>query len=302
MSHESLLSKCSELLVSVNTLAAIAAKLRLVQDGTSTDTRIPSQLDAVVDLVEPGLLNGVDRAQQASVLAHISTQLRQSLDFLENPSRPPGWHHDDPVVLDSQGKSSRPIVRRIQSIAAKRPSLAAALKRPGNFLDVGTGVGWIAIEAAQTWPNMQITGIDIWEPSLELARRNIAASGMAERISIRMQSLEKLDDNNCYDLVWLPSPFIPEEVIYRSLDPIFRALAPGGTLIFALFEVPTEPIQKALASLGIVRMGGHPWQCDQIESLLTGTGYGEVEAFRFPGINLVLIAGLKPGDHLISPS
>ena len=110
---------------------------------------------------------------------------------------------------------------------------------------------------------MQITGIDIWEPSLD-SLAHVAVSGMTERVSIHTQSLEKLDDNNRYDLVWLPSPFIPEEVIYCSLNPIFRALAPGGTLIFALFEVPAEPIQKALASLGIVRMGEH--HCNPIRS------------------------------------
>ena len=42
--------KCSELLVSVNTLAAIAAKLRLVHDG-HPDIASCSQLDEIVDLV-----------------------------------------------------------------------------------------------------------------------------------------------------------------------------------------------------------------------------------------------------------
>jgi SAM-dependent methyltransferase len=236
MSFESLLAKCSELLGAVETLAAVAARLRLAHDGISADARLQSQLDRIVDLVEPNLLEGLDHAQQAAVLADIGTTLRQSLDFLENPSRPLGWHHDDPSVLDSQGRASKHIIGRIQAIATKRARLAELMRQPGAFLDIGTGVGWIAIEAARVWPNLRVTGIDIWEPSLAIAHRNIADSGMTERVSARNENLENLREVACYNLVWLPSLFMPEEVIRRSLAPVFRALAPDGTLIFALLE------------------------------------------------------------------
>jgi SAM-dependent methyltransferase len=294
MSFESLLAKCSELLGAVETLAAVAARLRLAHDGISADARLQSQLDRIVDLLEPNLLEGLDHAQQAVVLADISTTLRQSLDFLENPSRPLGWHHDDPAVLDSQGKASKHIISRIQAIATKRSRLAELLRQPGAFLDIGTGVGWIAIEAARVWPNLRVTGIDIWEPSLALARSNIAGSGMTERVSVRNETLENLREVARYNLVWLPSLFMPEEVIRRSLTPVFRALAPSGTLIFALLQAPSEPLRQALTSLGVVRMGGHPWRREEVESLLNATGFTDVEAFSFPEMELTLVAGCKP--------
>ena len=296
MSFESLLAKCSELFGAVETLAAMAAKLRLAHDGISVDARLQSQLDQIVDLVEPNLLEGLDHAQQAVVLADISTTIRQALDFLENPSRPLGWHHDDPAVLDSQGRASKHIVTRIQSIATKRARLAELLKQPGAFLDIGTGVGWIAIEAARVWPNLHVTGIDIWEPSLALAQRNIADSGMAERVSVRKENIENLREVARYNLVWLPSIFVPEEVIRRSLAPVFQALAPGGTLIFALWETSSEPLRQALTSLGVVRMGGHPWRREEVVSLLDATGFTEVEAFSFAEAELTLVAGCKPAS------
>ena len=170
------------------------------------------------------------------------------------------------------------------------------LRQPGAFLDIGTGVGWIAIEAARVWPNFHVTGIDIWEPSLTLAHRNIADSGLTDRVSVRNENLENLREVARYNLVWLPSVFMPEEVIRRSLAPVFRALAPGGTLIFAIFEAPSEPLQEALASLGVVRMGGHPWRRDEVESLLEATGLTDVEAYHFPEVELTLVAGCKPTD------
>ncbi len=168
------------------------------------------------------------------------------------------------------------------------------MRQPGAFLDIGTGVGWIAIEAARVWPNLRVTGIDIWEPSLAIAHRNIADSGMTERVSVRNENLENLREVARYNLVWLPSLFMPEEVIRRSLAPVFRALAPDGTLIFALLEAPSEPLPQALASLGVLRMGGHPWQRDEVESLLNATGFTDVEAFSFPEVELTLVAGCKP--------
>ena len=293
MSFESLLAKCSELFGAVETLAAMAAKLRLAHDGISVDARLQSQLDQIVDLVEPNLLEGLDHAQQAVVLADISTTIRQSLDFLENPSRPLGWHHDDPAVLDTQGRASKHIISRIQAIATKRARLAELLRQPGAFLDIGTGVGWIAIEAARVWPNLHVTGIDIWEPSLALAQRNIADSGMAERVSVRKENIENLREVARYNLVWLPSVFMPEEVIRRH---VFQALAPGGTLIFALWETSSEPLRQALTSLGVVRMGGHPWRREEVVSLLDATGFTDVEAFSFTEVELTLVAGCKPAS------
>jgi cyclopropane fatty-acyl-phospholipid synthase-like methyltransferase len=61
----------------------------------------------------------------------------------------------------------------------------AALLRDCRFLDIGTGVGWLAIEAAKTWPGMRVVGLDIWEPSLQLAATNISAEGLTDRVTLR---------------------------------------------------------------------------------------------------------------------
>jgi hypothetical protein len=56
-----------------------------------------------------------------------------------------------------------------RSDAARTPELSSTPQRPGAFLDVGTGVGGLAIEAARVWPALRVVGIDQWEPALALA-------------------------------------------------------------------------------------------------------------------------------------
>ncbi|MBV8642368.1 MAG: class I SAM-dependent methyltransferase [Candidatus Eremiobacteraeota bacterium] len=66
-------------------------------------------------------------------------------------------------------------------------ALNSSLKESGTFLDVGTGVGWLAIEAAQSWPAWRVVGIDSWKPALELAQQKLSQSSVAARVEFRLQ-------------------------------------------------------------------------------------------------------------------
>ena len=113
---------------------------------------------------------------------------------------------------------------------------------------------------------------------------------------MRNQNLETLSDVSRYNLAWLPSVFMPEGVIRRSLPLVFQALAPAGTLIFLIWKTSAGPLPEALASLGVVRMGGHPWRREEVEALLGDNGFTDVEGYNFPEVELTLIAGCKPAE------
>jgi methylase of polypeptide subunit release factors len=175
-------------------LAAVGAELQMRQEGINGDPRLRALLRDVLTAFDPQLVDAMDDAQQATALALVQTIFRQAHELLEYPARKPGWVHTDPVVLQSQGQVSRMIVRGIEAMAAQRPELREMVQRPGVFLDVGTGVGWIAIEAARTWPQLRVVGIDPWQPALALARENLAKSGVADRVDLRLRCVEDLDD------------------------------------------------------------------------------------------------------------
>jgi hypothetical protein len=47
------------------------------------------------------------------------------------------------------------------NLARQRPALAGLLENC-RFLDIGTGVGWLAIKAAKTWPGMRSISVTLW--------------------------------------------------------------------------------------------------------------------------------------------
>lgn len=298
MSFESLMAVLQRLTVSVETLAALGAQLRFLQNGLDGDSRVSALLNDVVQAIDPQLLEDVERNQQAAVLALIQTRFRQALDLLENPERIPGWRYQDPDILQSQGQASPLIVHWIKAMAAQRPELSEVLQRPGAFLDVGTGVGSLAIEAARSWPALRIVGIDPWEPALTLARKNLAHSGLVERVELRPQRVERLEEKATFTLAWVPGPFISAEVVDRALERVRCALAPGGWLIFGLYPLPSAPLEHALTCLRIVLSGGNPWTSKEVEEKLRILVFDQIEVYS-PAPLIALVVAQRPKSQRV---
>ena len=293
MSFESFMKQLQAFNSPLETLAAIGAELKLRREKLDGDPQVRSLLQDVVRTIDPGLLDGLSPEQEQAALGLIQTSFRQAADLVENPERAPGWIYDDPVVLESQGQVSRLIVRGIETAAAQRPDIGSRLKQPGTFLDVGTGVGWLAIEAAQSWPAWRVVGIDSWKPALDLARKNLTLSPVAERVEFRLQRIEQLDDGASFALAWLPGPFIPAEVMSVAIERVYRALQPGGWLIVGLYPLPPDALGQVLIKLRIVRSGGHPWTTAEIEQQLRALGFDRIEAFS-PMPPVLFVLGQRP--------
>jgi len=280
---------------SLEALAALGAELQLRSKALTGDTRLRSLLQDVVQKIEPGILNGLDQNQERAALALIQTSFRQANDLLENPARGPGWTYEDPVVLESQGQLSRQIVRAIRKIAADRPELDLAFRRSGAFLDIGTGVGWLAIEAARTWPALRIVGIDLWEPALSFARKNIVANGVNDRVELRLQSVDQLDDDAVFTLAWFPGPFMSRETAGTALRCVHRALVPGGWVVFGMYATAAGELGEALNHLRAVRCGGHHWTTDEAIDQLGSLGFERIETVS-PSPALLFVLGKRPSQ------
>jgi len=242
--------------------------------------------DAVAALA-PGSLDALDQGQIAAALNIVTFALEEARDLFENPDRPPAWEVRDPALLQAQGQASRGIVHGLIALAAERPALAAALN--GRMLDVGTGVGALALEAAAQRPSLGVVGIDIWEPALAQARTNVASSPHAGRIELRMQDVTRLEDAAAYSLAWMPAPFLSRAVAELALDRLAAALASGGYLVVGLYLPPPDALGAALAALRLTRSGGHVWQSREMEDQLRARGLNSVETCPGPpGVTFVL--------------
>ena len=69
--------------------------------------------------------------------------------------------------------------------------------------------------------------------------------------------MQELDDPEGFDLVWLPSFFIPEFVLDQALARIYAVMRPGGTLVVGLgYGEGEDSLASAVDDLFTVRSGG----------------------------------------------
>ncbi|MHC2109318.1 SAM-dependent methyltransferase [Methylobacterium sp. CM6246] len=286
MTFQTLERKLRQMGDEARSLAAIGAALRLRQEAPDVHPEVARRLLDVVAAVVPGGLDDLDQAQIFASLASVTHALQEARDLLECLERPPVWQVRDPAMLQAQGQASRVVVRRLAGLAAERPALAAALT--GRLLDVGTGVGGMALEAAAQWPSLHVVGLDIWEPALELARANVAASPFRSRIDLRLQDVTQVDDPAGYSLTWLPAPFLSADAARTALDRLTVALEPKGYLVVGLYAPPPDPVGAALAALRLARSGGHLWSCAAMEAELRSREFTAIETCAGQPVTLVI--------------
>jgi hypothetical protein len=279
------------------TLAAIGALLRMRTDGGSVDPLVHQALMRIADAAVPAPLDGLDDHDAAIASAYITTQLSAAYDLLRSPGRGPGWAFPDPALLQAQGDMSRAFPRHFATMAKDRPDFAAAFDG-GHFLDIGVGVASLALEAAAQFPRLRVTGLDIWEPSLALARAHIAASPHADRVSVRVQDVTTLDETEAYTAIWFPILFFPRPVVEAALPRLSAALRPGGWLIIPRTAPPSDGLGSAIGGLQMLRQGGSPWTDEALGDCVARSGFSDVEfaagARLFPMPEFRLLLARKP--------
>ncbi len=276
MDFDELMGAVMRMSVELECLAVAGTHLRATVGAVETDPAIDRSLRDITALILPGA-DALPVAQRETLAGVIVTMFRQAHDLVQNPERPPGWTFDEPTILQSTGRASMSVSDVLAQVTPQLGDLASRLGRPdGAFLDVGTGAGWLAVGAAGHWPDARVCGIDIHAPALALAATNIADAGVAQRVELRDQDVRRLPDEDAFDLVWLPGPFLPVDVVPDALDACRRALRRGGWLAFGMYGGPDSTLARELADLRTIRSGGHPWDDQDTAALLTEHGFDEV--------------------------
>lgn len=131
---------------------------------------------------------------------------------------------------------------------------------PNNkVLDIGTGSGHLAILLAKAHPDWQITGIDISEDMLALARQNAARNGLADRIEFRQDSAEALPfADGCFSLVVSNASLHLWTNPLQVFEEIARVTSPGGYCL--LWDNLRLTMLHPLFSLVGWAMGMNKWQ------------------------------------------
>jgi SAM-dependent methyltransferase len=267
VAFEDVMNTAVRLSASMDALAAIGAYLSLAEDAGDAQTKA-----ALADVVRAAGIEDIDSLEpqeRAMALNMITLLFHLAQEVLEQPSRPAGWSYTDPVVLEGMGRGSGMLPGMM---ASSIPELGTV----SSFLDVGCGVGWLAIAATMAWPAARVVGLDIWDPSIERARQHVAEAGLEDRITIRKQDVTKLDETDVYDCAWLPTFFFSHQQLKEATARVVDALRPGGHIVLGRYDIVPDPLAQAASVLRTVRGGGEPLEGDAAVEVLSEAGCTEV--------------------------
>jgi demethylmenaquinone methyltransferase / 2-methoxy-6-polyprenyl-1,4-benzoquinol methylase len=119
--------------------------------------------------------------------------------------------------------------------------------QPGNVLDVATGTGDFAITSYHILKPETITGIDISEGMLEVARKKVARHGLESRIRLLNGDSEAISfGDGSFDAVTVAFGVRNFENLEKGLTEIYRVLRPGGKLLVLEFSKPSLPVVRNL--------------------------------------------------------
>src|SRR5262249_51534527 len=145
---------------------------------------------------------------------------------------------------------------------------------------------------AQKWPSLGVVGLDVWGPSLALARKNIGEGGLQQRIQLREQPAQELPDERAFDLAWLPAPFVPPDALGGIVERVHRALKPGGWLLFAAAK-PGEDLRGAVLRFRAALFGGRPTTQEEVERLLADKGFVSVKTLPGPPRDFKMVVAAR---------
>lgn len=114
-----------------------------------------------------------------------------------------GWGEMGAEVRQAQADQNRALF--LQALGREYlPGVAdvdAALRAGGSVADVGCGGGWSSIGIAQAYPEATVDAFDVDEPTVALARANVDAAGVGDRVQIHQVDAATLASAGTYDLV-----------------------------------------------------------------------------------------------------
>jgi len=204
-------------------------------------------------------------------LAHVTPLARYGVAFahvlpaVEEAFRSGGgvsWEDFGQLGREAQGDANRPVFSNLlghewlPSIEDVHARLVA--DPPARVADVACGAGWSSIAIARAYPNVTVDGLDLDEASVELARANVAGTGVEDRVSFQHRDAGDPELAGSYQLVTV------FEALHDMSQPveILRALrglvAEDGAVIVMdervadTFTAPGDEIERLMYTYSIL--------------------------------------------------
>lgn len=141
-----------------------------------------------------------------------------------------------PRVFSDQQWAESYYNRNLKNIERVGKRLVKVLRKSGvtsgKVLDTGCGFGAVVIQLAKSFPEMEIVGVDLGDPLLEMGRSLAEKAGVANRISFARGDVQALEfsDNN-FDIVinTFVAHLVDEPV--KMFNEMERVAKPGARIL-----------------------------------------------------------------------
>ncbi|WP_203335981.1 class I SAM-dependent methyltransferase [Nocardioides limicola] len=222
---------------------AVAGLLEVESEGAPDERRFAIPASTAEVMTDPTSL--VYLAPLGRMLGAVGPALPRLLDAYRHGGGV-SWDTLGDDARESQADANRPwYEKQLGPALAGVPAIHDALAAPGcRVLDVGCGGGWSSIALARAYPGATVLGVDIDQPSIDLAVTNARDAGVSDRVRFVCQDAAALPDATvdvafAFECVHdMPRPV-------EVLSAVRRTLAPGGSLV-----VMDEAVADAFAPDG----------------------------------------------------
>lgn len=185
----------------------------------------------------------------------------------------------DPSMMYSSGRWERPDFTLEQAQRAKNDALCRKLRLTASdhVLEIGTGWGGWSLHAAREY-GCRVTTLTLSPEQLALARERIAAAGLTDRITVRLQDYRDLPAGEQYDK--LVSIEMLEAVGHRYLEAwcrvAARALKPEGLMALQFIACADDRYAEIRRGVDFIQKHVFPGSLllsvNRLNSLLASTG------------------------------
>lgn len=322
--HSQVLLAC----VRLRLLEAVLARPRSTQELASLTRIDPESLQKLLDAAlslqlldkRKGELYGLG-ALGAPVVAHeglramiehnalLYADMQDPLALLQAPqnaSMHAYWPYAAQESSQRQARQSPDQVARYSALmASSQRFVVEELLASYSFakhrcvLDVGGGQGGWVCELARQLPALELMLFDL-PPVADLAREKVAQAGLAQRIMVHGGSFTENSLPQGADLVTLlrVAHDHSDEVVLVLMQAIFKALAPGGTLLLAepMAQAAGPATGDAYFHFYLLAMGeGRLRTAAQLLKLMAEAGFVGLSQIHNPmPLHASLLTGKKP--------
>ncbi len=208
-------------------------------------------------------------------------------------------------LREGQGTINRPpfLYDLAQSWIPSMPDVLARLQSPGaRVADIGCGAGWAAIGVAKEFPAATVDAFDLDPASVELAKKNVAEAGVADRVTVSLRDAADPALAAQYDLVMILEALHDMSRPVDALRAAKNLLREGGALLVAdervaeAFTGEGDDIERMMYGWSILHC--LPAGMSESPSAATGTVFREPTLRSYAAEASFASVEVLPVEHL----